>query len=214
MAEPAPYSFDWSASPATKSLAKVKRKPDGFRATSPEEVANIGTRYATPGTNQDSEDWAGGSMENPNVSPVGSPEENPNVTAPSEQPMSGPVTNPNTGTPVFTPQTPDQRASSMQQNWLAQGGSLATLHSAQAAQGIRPRIDARAIASPRDGASPSDAIRAGWGWPGGSSTVSPGNAIWSAMTNNFNNAKQAVQARLNPKPSTVAVSPTPVSPSS
>jgi len=221
MADAAPYSFDWSASPATKSLAKIKRKTaEGWQTTTPKGAEDIGTKYATPGTveglpSPEGSEGPDGSPgpENPNVAPSVHMEDNPNVNAPPSTP-GGPVVNPNTGTPAFTPKTPEQRAGDIERNWLAQGGSLATLHQSQAAQGMRPRIDARAVASPRDGASPSDAIRGSWGWGTPQPGVSPGNSIWSAMTNQFNNAKQAVQARLNPQPSVANVTPDPVSPSS
>lgn len=164
MADDSPYSFSWSKPPAVKSLAKVKRnKPEAWQTTSPEEVNAIGTKYAPPGTSTDSEDWSGGSTPNPNVVPAPMPEANPNLAASAPAPMNGPVMNPNTGAPAA--QTPEDRAAAAQRNWMTQGGSLASMHRAEVASGIRPQIDARATPSPQNaGSQASAAIQQGWGW--------------------------------------------------
>jgi hypothetical protein len=172
MADDPTYSFSWSNPPAVKSLAKVKRKPETWETTSPSEVAAIGSKYATPGTTTDSEDWSGGTTPNPNLAPVPIPEANPNITTPPAANFGAPVMNPNTGAPAA--QTPESRAASAQANWMAQGGSLASMHRAEVASGIRPQIDARATSSPQNsGSAASNAIQAGWGWPTGGPTSPP-----------------------------------------
>lgn len=101
---------------------------------------------------------------NPNL--PGGPEEvssNPNLEAgrTSSANLAGRVMNPNTGAPAAM--TPEDLAASAQRNWMAQGGSLASMHRAAVASGVRPPIDARATSSPQNIGSPSsNAIQAVW----------------------------------------------------
>jgi hypothetical protein len=76
--------------------------------------------------------------------------------------VSGPTINPITGQPVAM--TPAQRAADVQARWEAEGGSPATLHAAQRASGLRPRIDARAPHAANEIASPSAGVRSSLGF--------------------------------------------------
>lgn len=96
---------------------------------------------------------------------------------------TGPVINENTGTPAApVRKTPEEIAAADQQDWIAQGGSVATMHRAQTKGGYRPAIDAR-TGQPQQ-PSASDAIRAGWGWPA-TKFGNQGGAIWADMTKDF-----------------------------
>lgn len=127
------------------------------------------------------------------------------VAAPTTVVASGgPVVNPNTGNP----------AAQAEQNWMDRGGSLATMHRAQVAQGRRPAIDARATPAWQDaGESASDQIRSGFGsgpgqaghnaWPA-SDFGNAGSAVWADMTQKFNQSKAKLRQAIAP-----AASPTP-----
>jgi hypothetical protein len=159
MADDNPYKFDWWKQPAVKSLAKIKRNPETWNATSPSQVEGIGQQYATDKRQVFSEDAQGqggdAMVANPNITPAPIPEENPNVAASAPSPTAppGPVMNPHTG----------GEASSLS-NWLNAGGSIHTFHNKQVAQGLRPAIDGRATVSPQEGMNGNAGIRAGWGW--------------------------------------------------
>jgi hypothetical protein len=110
----------------------------------------------------------------------------------------GPLTNPNAGNP----------AAQAEQNWMDHGGSMATLHRAQVAQGRRPAIDARATPAWQDaGESASDQIRAGFGSGPGQEGHNPwpaedfgnaGSAVWADMTRKFNASKARLQQAIKP----------------
>lgn len=170
----------------------------GWTSTSPRGVAAIAQKYGDPMTR-----WlASPPVQNPNLpdttadgvdtspdavtptAPAGTatpPTETPAPDA-SPAPLPTPAFNPNVGNRV-------------EQNWMDRGGSLATLHQAQVANGVRPVIDARATRSPADFASgPSADIRRGWGWPD-TAMGDTGTQIWDNMTKQFDNSEAATQAK-------------------
>lgn len=136
-----------------------------------------------------------------------------------QQPTTPPPNNPVTGEP--SAMTPAQQAQNERDLFMARGGSEASMHRAQVAQGRRPAIDGRTVHSP--GERPSEASMAavrGFGdktIPGqdGHTPMSAqtfgnaGSALWAQMGKNFESARDALRASLAPKPSTANVIPTP-----
>lgn len=119
--------------------------------------------------------------------------------APATAVAGGGLVNPNVG---------NTAAQQAEQNWLDRGGSVATMHRAQVAQGRRPFIDARATPSPADaGPSASDEIRSGFGSGPGQEGHSPwpattfgnaGSAVWAEMTQKFNANRAKVRQSIAP----------------
>lgn len=125
---------------------------------------------------------------NPSNDPRGSA---PTGTQPSGRPdvPQGTVINPATGAPAtdFGPSL---------EEWKANGGSEATFHRMQVVNGLRPRVDARSVASPRNSTAGADiAGKRGWGIDADKDA----QGINQQMTNEFdqNNAKS--QAEWNSK---------------
>lgn len=93
-----------------------------------------------------------------------------------------PVTNPHTGAPASNPSL---------DAWLANGGTLATFHRAQVAEGLRAPIDAHATPSVRNSTASAD-LRSKMGF--GASTQADSTAISGQMTQEFDQNHTAGQA--------------------
>lgn len=129
----------------------------------------------------------------------------PGQVAGATVPVAAPTTVVAPGGPVVNPNTGNTAAQQAEQNWMDRGGSVATMHRAQVAQGRRPAIDARATPAWQDaGQSASDQIRSGFGSGPGQEGHNPfpasdfgnaGSAVWAAMTDKFNQLNQS-KARL------------------
>lgn len=95
-----------------------------------------------------------------------------------------PVTNPLTGAPTKL------------QNWLNDGGSVATFHQSQVEKGLRAPIDAHATPDPQ-GSTASAEIRASHGW--GATNEGDAVTIGKQMTQEFNANHAKSQAAWNQK---------------
>lgn len=108
-------------------------------------------------------------------------------TFPSGRPDGPQNVHPITGGPIGQDdgeKTPEQRAADERRRWLADGGSIATMHRAEAASGLRPRIDARGNPAALNSNAAAE-VRAGWGWDPSVTTGSQGAPIAAQMTQNF-----------------------------
>lgn len=97
----------------------------------------------------------------------------------------GSVVNPSTGAPI-----PNANPSALA-NWLDKGGSAATFHRAQVAQGIRAPIDAHSAPDPQ-GSTAGSEIRASHGW--GATNEGDAVSIAKQMTGEFNQNNAKSQA--------------------
>lgn len=165
MADDPKYDFNWFNQPAVKSMARIKRKPEGWQSTTPGQAGDIAQKYGTD--NQAFSEDTGGMVPNPNIQPAPIPGVSPVATTPVPTDLNElPGTNPHTGGPVAG-----------LDEWMASGGSLHAFHNMQVKAGLRPSIDARTTPSPTEGMASNTDIRSGWGWEPATQSGSQGSAL-------------------------------------
>lgn len=148
---------------------RTKRLAGGYQVGDPQAVFD---RYATPGVQQQRPmGMAGFPVTGTQVAPIQPSPVAPPVVATGYDAI---------GDSSTMAQMPAQNAMQRQQaaaqepeptnaqrtpwdEWQAQGGSRRTFNRANAARGIRPRIDGRAVSDPRRSTASED-IRQRWGW--------------------------------------------------